>query len=967
MGFVFSESNIRENQIVFIYEESSFSGVRKIAGKVREDIEKVFSAKPMGVEYSNFADTAAFYSYPVFFGTVGHSAILDELAGDHVISLFDIAGEREVYSFNVVDGLEFGGFRFESAIIIAGSDKRGTIYGLFRLSEMLGVSPFTGWLGIRPEKRSRTELAPEDSFVSKSPSVKYRGLFINDEWPAFGNFCEHNFGGFNAKMYSHVFELILRLKGNYLWPAMWSAVFYEDGPGSASADLADELGIVMGTSHHEPCLRQGEEYSHVRGPGSEYGDDWNFVTNREGIIKFWADSLSQRCKYENVITVGMRGEADTPIMGKDSGLEENIALLRDVIEVQNALIKEKTGKNLEDVPRLFALYKEVEPFYYGNDKVRGLKGDPSLDGVTILLCDDNYGNLRTVPAPDDVHPGGYGMYYHFDYHGLPVSYEWFNTSYLPKVWEQLTMAYDCGIRDLWIANAGDIFTNEYPLAFFFDLAYDFDRWGTEEKNSAERYTSKFIEKNLPQLDAKDRETAAELLLGYTRITQMRRTEAMNDEVYAPFAFGESADLLAVIDDLMKVSDRLYKKMEDDAAFAFYELIHLPLTAVLNIQKMWLLTGENHAYAKMGSTAANALADDIRSCIKKDRKLVDRLHSVHKGKWYGMGLSEHIGFRRWCCEECVYPIVHTLEPSRTPRLIVTVASTGEHTEGGFWSGKELTLPDALDPGICGGFIELSTASSEKAAYSISSEDDFIDVKAPGKSVKPGMPVRIFIFADRMKLMDREYAEGTVTVSFADASIVVRVPVNNPKTDDAGENTFFYPGRNGYMEHISICAAHFAAKNDTDAGSFEVIGRYGPGDAIKAYPQNVSFETGNAPAVTYRFVLNKAGKYNVRFYTSPANPCRADGKVTFGVSAGAGEVKYVNTVPDGFEIRDGNRQWEQGVLDNMRRTDVLMELAGGMNELHVSAASPGFVLEKIVISPEGMDVPYSYLGPPESFHA
>ena len=206
MGFVFSETNIRENQIVFIYEECSFSGVRKIAGKVREDVERVFSAKPMGVEYANFADTAAFYSYPVFFGTVGNSAILDELAKDHVINLFDIAGEREVYSFNVVDNLNFKGFTFESAIVIAGSDKRGTIYGLFRLSEMLGVSPFVDWLDIRPKKRTEQTLTCEDSFISKTPSVKYRGFFINDEWPAFGNFCRHNFGGFNAKMYSVINE-----------------------------------------------------------------------------------------------------------------------------------------------------------------------------------------------------------------------------------------------------------------------------------------------------------------------------------------------------------------------------------------------------------------------------------------------------------------------------------------------------------------------------------------------------------------------------------------------------------------------------------------------------------------------------------------------------------------------------------------------------------------------------------------
>ena len=969
MGFTFSNANIRENQIVFIYEENAFMGVRKIAGRVREDIETVFGAKPIGVEDRDFRDTAGFFSYPVFFGTVGHSAILDGIAAKGAIDLFDIAGESEVYSLSIIDGLEYEGFTFESAIVIAGSDKRGTIYGLFRLSEMLGVSPLSGWLDVCPERRSELTLSKEDSVISKTPSVRYRGFFINDEWPAFGSFCNKNHGGFTVKVYEKVFELLLRLKGNYLWPAMWSSVFADDGPGQASARLADELGVIMGTSHHEPCMRQGEEYSHVRGPGSEYGDAWDFTANRDGIIKFWQDGIAARSEFENVYTVGMRGEADTAIC-REGSVADNIALLRDVIRTQNRLIGEGLGQDVGSVPRLFVVYKEVERFFYGDGTVTGLCNDPELDGVTVMLSDDNYGNLRTVP-PEDMRDrrGGWGLYYHLDYHGLPVSYEWFNTNYLPKIWEEMTEAFDHGIRQAWMVNVGDIFTHEYPLAFFMDLAYDFDRWGTLNRNSAADYTKEFVRKNFSGLTEEERSDIEALLLGYTKITSARRTEAMNDSVYAPFAYGECDALIKECAHLMDMAQSMYKAMPDHLASAFYEIVYLPLCATLNIQKMWALTSQNHAYALMGSTVCNSIAKDIRDSMKADRKLVEKLHSIGKGKWYGMGLSEHIGFTHWCEEECRNPIVHTIEPATKPRLIVLIPDTGEHTEGGFWSGKTLTLTSALDPLVCGGSIELSTACEGKVSYTITTESPFLDIIEPGKSVKCGNRRRVFIFADRMK-MEGEHEVGRVTVTYEGGIINIDVPVYNPKnTEQLPPNTFMFPPYEdkAHAGYVSIAAHGHASKRDTDAGSFEMIDGLGPcGSAVKAFPQNICFTDQNAPAVTYNILTDEEGKYDVRVYTTPANPLRNDGRILFGIAVNEAKSTEVNMIPDGFEVTDGNEAWEKGVLDNMRTAIITCDLKKGLNTITISARSPGFVLTKIVITPADVTLPYSYLGPGESFH-
>ncbi|MBR6469276.1 MAG: glycosyl hydrolase 115 family protein, partial [Lachnospiraceae bacterium] len=320
-------------------------------------------------------------------------------------------------------------------------------------------------------------------------------------------------------------------------------------------------------------MRQGEEYKHLRGPESVYGDAWDFRSNKEGIIRFWEDGLKRGGRFENVITVGMRGEFDSKIMGEDATLKDNIDLLRDVLKTQNRLIKENVNTDIDKVPRMLALYKEVEPFFYGDEDTEGLKDDPELEGVTLMLCDDNFGNLRTLPTVKmRDHKGGYGMYYHFDYHGWPVSYEWINSSNLPKVWEQMTTAYEFGIRELWIVNVGDIFTNEYPLSYFLDLAYDYDKWGILNPLSPDEYTKMFVEKQFgDSLDKEDKSAIEGLLKGYTKILSLRRPEAMNDKVFDPVNYCELEDVSTAITELMETADTVSARLNESNTFTFFQL------------------------------------------------------------------------------------------------------------------------------------------------------------------------------------------------------------------------------------------------------------------------------------------------------------------------------------------------------------------------------------------------------------
>ena len=478
---------IFDKALFFYEEECTYPGVKHVAENVKKDIELIIGHRPQNMNSTNCARSCVIY------GTVGKSNILQELEQKGKLDLSPICGKREVYLFRLLSNPTP---EIECALVIAGSDKRGTIYGLYHLSEVLGVSPLVNWNHVWPEKKDQIVLDDKYNMISKEPSVKYRGFFINDEWPAFGTWATEHFGGINAKCYEVVFELLLRLKGNYLWPAMWNSNFSLDGPGLESAKLADELGVVMSSSHHEPCMRAGAEYRLFRGPDSKYGDAWSFLTNPEGITEFWRDGLLRNRQFENVITMGMRGGNDTAILGAGCTLKDNIDLLRQVLKVQNQLIRETVNEDLSKVPRQIVLFTEVEEFFYGNQDTPGLIGDPELEGVTLMLSDNNQGSTRTLPSEKiRNHPGGYGMYYHMDMHGGPHAFEWIGSTYLPKVWEQMTAAYEYGVRDIWVTNVGDIGTQEYGLSFFLDLAYDMEKWGGTDVAITKLYTKEWISKH----------------------------------------------------------------------------------------------------------------------------------------------------------------------------------------------------------------------------------------------------------------------------------------------------------------------------------------------------------------------------------------------------------------------------------------------------------------------------------------
>ena len=954
-------------------EQSAFPGVIRVTEKVAHDVELVSGKKPQILVEKEIPETleSSGEDWTIIAATKGKSSFLKKLEEAGSAELKELEQKRECYAWIFP---EIKNRTKSNLLVIAGSDKRGTIYGLFHLSEMLGVSPFVDWCGLMPPKQEKIELREDMACISKEPSVRYRGFFINDEWPAFGNWCNHNFGGFNAKAYDHVFELLLRLKGNYLWPAMWSARFADDGPDLLNAELADEYGIIMGMSHHEPCLRQGDEYKYLRGKNSVYGDAWNFRTNREGITKFWEDGLKRSGKFENVITVGMRGEADTAIMGKNATLEDNIQLLRDVLKTQKKLIQERVNPDLTKVPRMIALYKEVEEFFYGNEKTKGLMGAEELEDVILMLCDDNYGNLRTLPTEEmRKHAGGYGMYYHLDYHGWPVSYEWINSSYLPKIWEQMSMAYDFGVRELWMVNVGDIATQEFPLSFFLDMAYDFDRWGSRALNCTQEYTRKWVRQQFGSVEEETQDTIADILEQYTKIIHRRRPEALNPETYHPVQEKESSRIFEEEEQLLKKLQDVYETIEKtnpQNLSAFIALVYYPAFGTMNLVKMQILAGWNHYYANLGAVCANDYGDEVERCMEQDRKAVEMYHQMDQGRWYGMGMSQHIGFTHWNEDECRNPVVMRVIPLKKRSILVAADGTAQHAEGSPWLDNTMKLKDFLNPDCTRASVTLYSRSDLKAEYKVLKKPGWLSVEPmegwlDGVSQKK-VRLNLTLIKQRLPETNQDTIQDSLEIATPEGKCEITVPVYTGNLQDK-KNVFV-----DTMGYLSIEAAHYVNSvpgNYKDRQvKFENLQGYGKtNSAMKAFPSDACTVPGqDAPYLEYQFVLEESGTYEAEFYMQPSNPVTRENQLLYAVRINEEMTETVNAVEKDYQVGDQAEKWAEGVLSQIRRQTVSIKCRAGFNTLRVYHVTPGFVLEKIVIYPMGEKPEESYLGPAETYH-
>ena len=962
-----------DKKVYFICDATTPSGAVKMADKVREDIRLVTDVQPEETVRLSAGEKPELSedSVSIVFGLV-EDAVVADICCVEDIDLSDIKGKREVYGFFPVVG----------GIVIAGSDKRGLIYGLFHLSELMGVSPQVNWSLAKPKKK-KFSVGSEDRFISKEPSVRYRGFFINDEWPAFGNWCMKNFGGVNRKAYEGIFEMLLRMKGNYLWPAMWASCFAEDGPGLESAILADELGIVMGLSHHEPCLRHGEEYSHVRGKDSIYGDAWDFRSNKEGITRFWRDGLKRNGHLENVITVGMRGERDSMILGEKATLKDNIELIKDVLKTQNQLIAEEVNPKLEEVPRMIALYKEVEAYYYGDETTEGLKHTEDLDNVILMLCDDNHGYVRSLPDEEmKDHKGGFGMYYHFDYHGEPISYEWINCTYLPEVWEEMTTAYEKGVRELWIVNVGDLGLQEMPLTYFMDLAYDYDKYGITAPDTTTEYIRSWMELQFGgAFDGEDLDRLTGIFNRYTRLVHNRRPEHLNDKVYHPQSYYESTKILAEAEEIEKVCRELDDKCPAEYKDAYLQLIGYNVLAGMNLIKLWIYRGFNHYYASIGAVMANDYGRLVREAIKTDAELRERLHTAADGKWYGFGFGPHIGFKNWNSEEAANPIIEEVIPVPGAGLIAGLVGETGATSGMEWTGKKLTIREFLTGNAISdkqtALIFVSSTGDEDISYKFEVSSPALSLSKLESTLTAEKPYEfITVEVDKTKIADGEdslgftlvYKDGRIEFA-VEPRIISKAVIDEIKStkDEILEN---YP-QNTCVEERGIAvldAAHYFNESHSGSKEFKVVSELGRCEnAVKLFdtdrPVDYSHRAKGNALVGYEFYIQNPGDYEITFRLLPTHAYEfgKEIKLSYSVNGEDGTVIYYKTE----DLKNGTwNSWSDGVMSHVRDIKDTITLEQGKNNITFFGDSEENILEKIILVKKGVSLLPSYLGPEES---
>lgn len=959
--------------LYFVIPEECGTGVKKVAGKVAKDVEGTLSFCP------EICETAVPAKQAVIAVTAGSGKLAETLCSK-ISKLGQVEGKRESYAFIVAENPVEG---IESALVIYGGDKLGTIYGLFHLSELLGVTAMVDWGDCQYVKQDSFILKEEDSFVSKEPSVKYRGFFINDEWPCCGNWATSHFGSFNAKMYDHIFEYLLRMKGNYLWPAMWAENFMLDGPDLESMKLADEYGIYIGMSHHEPCMRSGAEYSKVRGPKSPYGDAWSYVTNKEGILRFWEDGVKRSIGHNVFPTVGMRGENDSKMLGEDSLISDNVRLLKEIITKQREMIHEHLETDGKKVPQLFAVYKEVEDYYFGGGSEEGLRGFKELEDVTLLLCEDNWGNMRALPeAFERNHKGGFGMYFHLDYHGDPVSYEWVSSTELSKIWEQMTEAYEYGVRELWIVNVGDVKFQEFPLNYFMDLAYDFEKWGSLAPNSTKEYTKAWIESVFGSYTSKEeREEIQEVLEGYLKINALRKPESLNDTVYHPAHYLECEKLLSFCGKLEEKNERLWKILEERGmGDAYFSMIYFSAEASFNLLKMHLYSGKNHLYASQGKAVANEYDKLVEACIEKDEALKTQMAEFKEGKWAGMELASHIGFTNWNDEDWRYPVRHIVRLPKKPRLVVTRADKTQHYTNQYFP-ITLVIDDFVVSSSKKAKIQIANGGQGSVKWKIQEGARKVGLDGIAHESGEGSRCEWLEFSrtsgetalqDEVEISLKEEnlpfgEEVSCSFEIKTETEFVSVLVKALKKDTSALPEGAFLAEHGMFV---IDAVHYADKQaglyEGEAVEFEELydfGKYQSG--IKAFPVTSSFDSKeNAPSVTYELYSEEEKDCFLNLYTSPANPLIYGGKLSVEVSVNEGAGKLVEFTKAGYKGGEpGCIPWEQAVLNQEHVGSTEISLKKGLNKITVFAREAGMVLERLVVYPKDIERAVSYLGEKE----
>jgi hypothetical protein len=878
--------------------------VLRAAADLRQDLGRVAGA-------SRIDDRMA-----VIVGVAGHNALIDRLMRQH--RLRPVPDRWEAFSQQVVDRPAPG---IRRALIIIGHDRRGAIFGTYDLSARIGVSPWAWWADV-PVRHADALFVTPGSRIDY-PRVRYRGIFLNDEDPALKNWVAATYGDFNHLFYGRLFELVLRLKGNLVWPAMWGKAFYDDDPANEAA--AENYGVIVGTSHHEPMMRAHAEWAR-HGKGA-----WDYATNAPVLRDFWRTGLARAADSDHLVTIGMRGDGDEP-MSKDTA----IPLLERIVHDQRSIIADVTGKPADQTPQVWALYKEVQDYYDQGMRVP--------DDVTLLFSDDNWGNLRRLPKPGDTRSGGYGIYYHFDYVGGPRNYKWINTSQIERTWDQMSLARSAGADRLWIANVGDLKPLELPTSFFLDYAWNPEAWPLAKLADYQRQWA------TQQFGARYADAVADVLDRTARYAARRKFELLTPDTWSLTRDREAERVFADYAALENDARRIAAALPADAQDAYYELVLHDVEAAANLNRLYVTVARNRLHAAQGRADTNRLADQAEHYFAEDEAISARYEKRAGGKWPHMMAQTHIGYTGWQEPPAdVMPTVHRIALSSPAAMGIQVDDQAIDVARQGIS----PIPIVFERfGAADRTIEVFDRGA--TAFHFSAKTDIPGLSLDRQTGSVGdEAVRVTLGVNWSRA-----PEGTshAHVTIAGPGIETVLPVTLVNHPPPGPHA-------GFIEadgHVAIDAAHFDQALSANEVAWHIIpglGRYGA--AVEAFPQTAASQpAGRGPSLDYAVFLQRPGKMALNLIVSPSLDTMGGRGLRYAVGLD-------DETPQVADVLAGESQasWNSSVIDAARVSTTFHKVSHpGRHVVHLWMIDPGLSVQRLVLAHEAVSA--DALGPLES---
>ncbi len=944
--YAFTLASPRQTAAI-LYDASDAAVVKRAAELFAADVEAVTGRRPQVTSATGETGPA------VIVGTVGGSALIRRLSEAGKIDTAPLEGAWERYLIQTVAN-PLPGIR--KALVIAGSDRRGAAYGLFTLSELIGVSPWYWWADVPVKKHAALHVDAPPTY-SQTPSVRYRGIFLNDEdWgltPWASQTFEPERGNIGPRTYAKVCELLLRLKANYLAPAMHPvSTSFNQIPENKL--VADTFAIVMGSTHCEPLLLNtaSEWDTQTMGP-------WNYDKNKEGINRVLTQRVRENSPYENVYTLALRGLHDGA-MSTTLPMHEKVRMLQQALLDQRQILAENIDRPVETVPQAFTPYKEVLEIYSN--------GLELPDDVTIVWPDDNYGYMKRLSGVrEQRRTGRSGVYYHVSYLGVPHSYLWFSTTPPSLMYEELRKAYDTTADRLWLVNCGDLKGSEMQVSLFLDMAWDIGRFTADNVVSypARWLAGIFGEAYYDRLEAMTRE---HLRLAFPRKPEYmgwgyhwnrfdHNCEQLTDTDFSFTNYDEAQRRLEAYRQLGARAEALLHEIGDEARPAFYQLVYYPLRGAELMNRMTLGGQRNRWYARQGRAATNAVRDEVQRCYDSLQVITRGYNSLLGGKWNHMmsmrqnydGVSAYFNL----------PHLATHDAAGAPRLALQVA--GEDVTG----ARAFHALPAFDNYLRRTYpVEIYNRGGGTLAWTAHASEPWVVLsKSAGKTADEE---RITVGIDWEKAPSGNAVPAQIVFRAGEQSEKVLVSLFNPTAPSRAELRGIYVENNGCVS-IPAAGCHRVRENDRiKITAVEDLGIEGPalqlGDPTA--PLQI-FRSRDVPCAEYDFYAFDAGSVDVYTYVLPTFPLHADRDFRIGENTNT-DTKYSVQIDDGALATPSSSHveysqvWFESVLRNCAVNKSTLHIdKPGRHTLRIRVGDPGIVLQKIVLDFGGMK--RSYLGP------